>query len=117
MSSTKKPYLSGDALGWGDGKYGGLTETLPEKPFGYGGLSDINYNDYYEMYKLSSTANVSVNGQKIINVFNTFYADQDNKYIIASDTITHIKGSTSGCNSTVPVDPDWSLVPPSVIVL
>jgi hypothetical protein len=102
VSSTKTSYKGGDLIGWGDGKYGGITETLPEKPVGYGGLTDINYLDFYEIYKLSSTANVAVNGQKIINIFNAFYADQNNKFIVTSDTITHIKGSS--CN------PDFKVI-------
>ncbi len=104
VSSTNVPYKGGDLIGWGEGKYGGLTETLPEKPVGFGGAMDINYLDHYEMYRLSSTANVAVNGQKIVNIFNSFYADEASKYIISSDTITHIKGA-SCMPAPAPVDP------------
>lgn len=47
----------------------------------------------FELLKLSGQGNVLFNGYAIINIFNTFYADETNKLIITSDTITHLQGA------------------------
>ncbi len=86
ISSTIQSYRAHGAYAYGEGKYGGLTDT--DRVFGYGGYFNKNTK---KLFKLSNIGNILVDGIKIVNVFDTFFYDEDSKLIITSDTITHIK--------------------------
>ena len=95
VTSTVEEYHSPSSLGYGDAKYGGVTEETVPRKSGYGGILDINNIEHgtsYMLYKLSTTGNVTINDQKIINIFDTVYFDTDANLAITSQTISHIKG-------------------------
>lgn len=85
ISSTHIDYDDHGSYAYGDEGYGGTTSS--DKVFGFGGVFEKNATS---LYKLSSVANVVIDGIKIINVFDTFYFDHTNDMIVTSDTITHI---------------------------
>lgn len=52
---------------------------------------DINYQ--CSIFKVSSIGNILINGYKIINVFKTFYYDEQSNTILTADTITNLTGA------------------------
>lgn len=50
----------------------------------------ISMDNIFRIYKSSSTGKININGYPIVNVYNTFFIDQNTKTLITSDTITNI---------------------------
>lgn len=61
---------------------------------GYKEYNPVNFNidENCTLIKLSNVSNVLINGNKIINLYNTFTFNEIEKNIYTSDTITHLKG-------------------------
>lgn len=77
-------YKEHGAYAYGDEGYGGI---LDGGVFAYGGGFNKSLSS---LFKLSSAGNVMFDGVKIINVFNSFYWDEANNFLVTSDTITHL---------------------------
>lgn len=84
--STKAPYNTVKIYGYGEEGYSGDIQDS-DTNYGYGGYVAV---DKSSLMKLSNHGSVLLGGIKIINIFNTFYYDEDDGTIITSDTITHL---------------------------
>lgn len=53
-----------------------------------------------KIVKLSSCANIILDSNKIVNLFDAFYLDLETEYIVTQDTITHIRGTAPYTDSS-----------------
>lgn len=89
-TDTEYPFYNIGGLGFGeyDGEGFGGTGSLVV-PSSFGGVVLENISDI-SIYKLSNSGNIMIDGAKVINVFDTFYFDDDTNTVITSDTITQM---------------------------
>jgi len=86
IKSSRIQYTPIGAYGYGEEGYGGLISGSDES-FGYGGFKEP---DRSLLFKLSNISQVTLDGSRIVHVFNSFYYNEEDDIVVTSDTITHI---------------------------
>jgi hypothetical protein len=71
-----------------------LTDKLNNYNYQNNSAINIQSTDFH-LYSITSNEGIGINNYNIVNVFDTFYMDWDNRTIITSDTITHVINTDS----------------------
>ena len=50
----------------------------------------LDYSEKFYIYKVSTSGKININGYPIVNIYNTFFIDQQTNTLVTSDTITNI---------------------------